>query len=263
MSDLVYILRTCRYDMTSHGGFTWPESGPVEAPDWSPVRKCGQGLHGLPWGEGDASLLDWSDDARWLVVEVEAATVVDLDGKVKFPRGTVVHCGDRLSATADIIARGATGAVVGAVVTAGDRGTATAGDWGTATAGYRGTATAGYRGTATAGHESTATAGHESTATAGDWGTATAGDWGTATAGDRGTATAGDWGTATAGYRGTATAGYWGTATAGYRGTIILRRWDGVRYRTVVGYVGEDGIEPNVAYRLDDAGKFVRAKVAA
>lgn len=26
------ILRTCNADMTSHSGFHWPESGPVEAP---------------------------------------------------------------------------------------------------------------------------------------------------------------------------------------------------------------------------------------
>jgi hypothetical protein len=191
--DRVLILRTCKRNsdgqLTAHGGFVWPESGPVEAPDWSPEPECGGGLHGLLWGEGDGGLLRWSDDAAWLVVAVEAGSTVDLGGKVKFPRGEVVFCGDRKAATDFVLAHGAAGkAVVGAAVTAGD--------------------------------------------------------YGTATAGGRGTATAGDY----------------GTATAGDRGIIVLKRWDGSRYRLVVGYVGEDGIEPDRAYRLDNAGKFVAAK---
>jgi len=67
----VLILRTCNADMTSYGGFVWPESGPVEAPDWEPTYECGHGLHGLLWGEGNSGLLDTSDDAKWLVVEAD------------------------------------------------------------------------------------------------------------------------------------------------------------------------------------------------
>jgi len=55
---------------------------------------------------------------------------------------------------------------------------------------------------------------------------------------------------------GTATAGDAGTATAGYAGTIDIKWWSGTRYRKVIGYVGEDGILPNVAYRCE-AGKLV------
>jgi hypothetical protein len=164
------VLRTCSADMTSHGGFRWPESGSVECSDWIPEPVCGYGLHGLLWGEGDGSLLDWASDAKWLVVEVDAGGVVDLKGKVKFPRGSVVHCGDRLSATAYLSERAPGRAIVGGTATAGDHGTATAGYGGTATAGDRGTATAGYGGTATAGDHGTATAGVGGTATAGDHG---------------------------------------------------------------------------------------------
>ena len=76
-----------------------------------------------------------------------------------------------------------------------------------------------------------------------------------------GTATAGVYGTATAGYRGTATAGDSGTATAGARGQLLLRWYDpeASRYRTVIGYVGEDGIEAGVPYRLDNEHRLVRA----
>ena len=95
----------------------------------------------------------------------------------------------------------------------------------------------------------------------GDKQSATAGALGTATAGTLGTATAGTLGTATAGYQGTATAGALGTATAGERGTLEIKWYDysGDRYRTEIAYTGEDGIEANVAYKLDENHKFVKA----
>ncbi|MBG5799756.1 hypothetical protein KAF81_27135 [Pseudomonas aeruginosa] len=290
--ETALVLRTCSADLTSHGGFQWPDKigAVVEAPDWKKDNKCGHGLHGWLFGQGDhdCSSTVGDADAKWLVVEVDLSDLIALGGKVKFPRCTIRHIGDRASATQFLIAnepRAAGVAVIGATLQAGDKelcqvgaygtatagykGTATAGDWGTATAGDEGTATAGYKGTATAGDEGTATAGYKGTATAGDEGTATAGDWGTATAGDegtatagyKGTATAGDWGTATAGYKGTATAGYKGTATAGEKGEIRIRYWDekADRYRTVIGYIGEDGLEPDVPYKLNADHKFVRA----
>ncbi|MGU9711970.1 DUF7666 domain-containing protein, partial [Pseudomonas aeruginosa] len=322
--ETALVLRTCSADLTSHGGFRWPDKigAVVEAPDWKKDNKCGHGLHGWLFGQGDhdCSSTVGDTDAKWLVVEVGLSDLIALGGKVKFPRCTVRHIGDKASATQFLIAnepRAAGVAVIGATLQAGDKelcqvgaygtatagykGTATAGNEGTATAGYEGTATAGYEGTATAGYKGTATAGDKGTATAGDWGTATAGDWGTATAGYKGTATAGDWGTATAGnegtatagdwgtatagnegtatagykgtatagYKGTATAGYKGTATAGYKGTatagkkgeIQIRYWDEKteRYRTVIGYIGEDGLEPDVPYKLNADRKFVRA----
>jgi len=130
------VLRTCNADLTSHGGYQWPASGEASAPDWSPIAECGHGLHGLPWGEGDGGLLDWSDEAKWLVVDVPDETVVVIGRKVKFPRGNVVHCGTRESATSYLAANGgASRNIVGYTATAGDRGTATAGYGGTATAG--------------------------------------------------------------------------------------------------------------------------------
>ena len=154
------ILRNVRPDMTSHGGFVWPKSGPVEAPDWDPTPTCGHGLHGLRSGDNHPG--EWYSGP---VLGVEVEAIVNLDGKCKFPRGTVVFCGTM----AEFCVR-------------------YPGVWyaGTATAGYAGTATAGNAGTATAGDRGTATAGYAGTATAGNRGTATAGDRGTATAGNRG-----------------------------------------------------------------------------
>ena len=43
------VLRTCTKDMrgicSQSAAFVWPESGPVEAPDWDPKPECGGGLH--------------------------------------------------------------------------------------------------------------------------------------------------------------------------------------------------------------------------
>jgi hypothetical protein len=254
----VLVLRTCQSHGLSYGGFQHPLTVGeyVEAADWNSKPKCGHGIHGALWGEGDGGLFRWEADTVWMVYEVlPSEGLVEIDNaKCKFRRGKLVFCGDQPGATAFVAANGGAGRrIIGGTATAGYRGTATAGDRGTATAGDRGTATAGYRGTATAGDRGTATAG--------DSGTATAGDSGTATAGDSGTATAGDRGTATAGYRGTATAGDSGTATAGDSGTIIFKVWDSnasrwPRWRFSIAYTGEDGIVANKPYTIRD-GRIV------
>ncbi len=127
MSFKAYILRTCNADdMSSRNDFVWPREGVAEAPDWKPTKECGNGLHGALWGEGDGSLLDWSPDAVWVVAGVDEW--IDLDGKVKFPRATVVFAGARNDATAKIIALGARGAVIGAALAGGNDSTLTGGD---------------------------------------------------------------------------------------------------------------------------------------
>jgi hypothetical protein len=72
---------------------------------------------------------------------------------------------------------------------------------------------------------------------------------------------AGDYGTAQAGDYGTAQAGNYGTAQAGNWGTLVIKHWDDAadRSRLMVAYVGEDGIEPNIPYKLDGNGKFIKA----
>jgi hypothetical protein len=271
----LYVLRVVKPDMTSRAPsgyskqkpFKYPESGPVECPDWQDDDNCGHGLHGWLWGAGDLRSCDYwdTDGAKWLVIEVDPSDLRhgsgDLVGKCKFRRGEVVFCGSRDEAVKFITERAPFGTpILFGTATAGDRGTATAGDGGTAMAGDGGTAMAGRDGTATAGDGGTATAGYGGTATAGDGGTATAGSYGTATAGDGGTATTGDGGTATAGDGGTAMAGRDGTATAGYGGSILLRFWTGSRYRWIHGEIGENGLKPNTPYTLDSSGAFVEKK---
>ena len=122
----VLVLRNCPPGMVSRNDFKWPESGPVEAPDWDEEPECGNGLHGWLWGEGEGDLgYGYEPKVRWLVVSVAADDIVDLGGKVKFARGEVVFCGDVAGATEFIRENGAAGrAVIGSTATAGDRGTA-------------------------------------------------------------------------------------------------------------------------------------------
>ncbi len=239
------VLRTVAKNGIAHGDFKWPKKGLVKCPDWKPSKTCGNGLHGCLHGEGDGTLFNWNKDALWQVVEVETRLIVKIDdAKVKFPRGKVVYTGTREKATAIIQKKYPGAKVIGAI----------------ATAGYAGQATAGYYGQATAVVYGKATAGHSGQATAGAYGQATAGTSGQATAGDYGQATAGHSGQATAGNSGKATAGHSGQATAGDLGSIHVRYWDGVRYRTVTGYIGEGGLKPRTAYKLNASHTFVVAK---
>jgi hypothetical protein len=206
----VYILRTCNVYMQSHGGFQWPTEGVVEAPDWNPAPKCGNGLHGFLWGEGDAALADWSDSAKWIVAKVAATDIVDLGGKVKFPRAEVVFVGNRFDATQFIREHGARGAIIGITLTGGE--------CSTLSGGARSTLTGGARSTLTGGEGSTLTGGEGSTLTG----------------------------------------GYGSTLTGGEGSTISIRYYDGARYRIAVAYVGESGIEPNVPYKVNNKGQFVK-----
>jgi len=244
-----YILKSVNEYLTAYNGFKW-QMGIVEAPDFKPTNECGHGLHGFLLGEGDGNLANWDVKAKWIVAEVDKDDVIDLEGKVKFPKCKVIFIGDRKEATDLIISKGGK-AVIGSFVTSGDwgtsnsgdsgtstsgdsgtstsgdSGTSTSGDYGTSTSGYMGTSTSGnygtstsgYRGTSTSGDRGTSTSGYMGTSTSGDSGTSTSGDRGTSTSGDSGTSTSGDSGTSTSGDKGTSTSGDWGTSTSGNYGT--------------------------------------------
>jgi len=156
----VLIMRSCGPDLRSHNDFQWPEAGPVSAPDWQATKECGNGLHGFLWGEGDHNLANLAADAKWLVVETDGDKVIDLGGKVKFPAGIVVYCGDSPSAAAYIQANGGAGKkVMCSTLTGGYGSTLTGGDVSTLTGGYGSTLTGGYGSTLTGGDGSTLTGG--------------------------------------------------------------------------------------------------------
>jgi hypothetical protein len=277
--ETVLVLRTAAADGSSYDGFRWPESGPVEAPDWAPVAECGRGLHGWLWGQGDWSLKCKDDDARWIVVEVVKADVIDLGAKVKFPRGIVLatfgHWRDAMAfirarrpvdegmtvATGDYGHASATG-YYGHASATGDSGHASAaGDYGHASAaGDSGHASA----TGDSGHASaTGYSGHASAT--GHYGHASAtGHSGHASAtGDSGHASAtGDSGHASAtGDSGWSVGGYHSRVKAAENGALTALYWDEAakRPRVAVAYVGEDGIKADTWYRVE-AGRFVEVE---
>ena len=185
----VLVLRTCASDMSAYGGFIWPKSGFVEAPDWKPQAECGNGLHGLLWGQGSSGYLSDAEDANWMVCEVEKDTIVDLEDKVKFPSCEVVFCGEKEGAISYLMENGGRGyAIVYSTLTGGDGSTLTGGN------------------------------------------------------------------------RSTLTGGYGSTLTGGENATLIVKRWNGKRYKMHIAYVGEDGIKEGVKYRLNDDNEFVEVE---
>ena len=56
-------------------------------------------------------------------------------------------------------------------------------------------------------------------------------------------------------------AGYVSTAQVGENGVIVLPYYDGIRARVAVGYVGENGIEPNVEYKVNNNGIFEKVNM--
>ena len=147
-------LRTTDADAKSYGGFQWPRDvgAAVEAPDWNPKPECGNGLHGLLDGLGESSHLSSDPDALWWIVDADDA--VDLDGKWKFPRATVVAFGVRHEVTATLYAL-RPGPIHGLCLTGGDRATLTGG--------YRATLTGGDGATLTGGDGATLTGGDHAT----------------------------------------------------------------------------------------------------
>ena len=92
--DKVLLVKWVNKDGTSYGGFQWPESGPVEAPDWDPEPKCGGGLHGWPWGIGVGAGKEPDYSGRWLVFAADPEDVVWVDNeKAKCRTAEVVYCG--------------------------------------------------------------------------------------------------------------------------------------------------------------------------
>jgi hypothetical protein len=201
-TETALILRTCDKDRRGHGGFQWPGVGEVaEAPDYSRAKVCGQGLHGLLWGEGNAALLNWREDAIWLIAEVATSEIIDLDGKVKFRRALVLHEGDSVSATEYLKARLPRAvALPGSTNTGGDSSKNTGGDSSKNTGGNSSKNTGGDSSKNTGGDSSTNTGGNSSKNTGGNSSKNTGGDSSKNTGGDYSTNTGGDSSTNTGGY---------------------------------------------------------------
>jgi hypothetical protein len=254
--DTVLVLKTVNSNMSSHwdSKFFYPRHGVISCPDWDPTSTRGHGLHGLLRGVGNSDFVSWQRSAVWLVIRVATKDIVNLHGAVKFPTGVVVYAGNMKDATDILKKEYPDTAVIGC--------THVASDGGKTIAGYKGTARAGDYGSATAGDKGTAIVGNCGIATAGSYGIAFASYDGVATAGFRGQATAQRGGRVSVGESGIASVGEGGIASAGQGGQIHIRWYDhkSRKLRTFVGYVGEDGICPDVYYRIEN-GKPRRVKI--
>ncbi|WP_287496880.1 hypothetical protein [Pandoraea sp. CB10b_02] len=94
LNESVLVIRTSDKNRKAYNGFQWPESGLVECPDWNPRAECGNGLHGILWPEGNWSdIKDYGGDETWQVVKVAKSDLIEIGGKVKFPKGEVVYSG--------------------------------------------------------------------------------------------------------------------------------------------------------------------------
>ena len=285
----ILVLRTCDAKLQGHEGFQWPESGLVVAPDWNPDPKinCGEGLHGLAWGDGNWSLLSRDTDAKWLVVEVDAADLVPSCGgdKDRFRAGTVIYCGAEVGAVARVmccpenferiqsLAKGKSSSS-GDYSTAASSGynskAASSGDYSTAASSgdysmaassgdYSKAASSGYGSTAASSgyYSKAASSGYNSkAASSGDYSKAAiSGDYSMA-------ASSGDYSkAASSGYCGIAASiGHNGTVRAGKNGLLIACWWDDAakRYHACTGEVGVDGIKADTDYRVVD-GKLAEA----
>jgi hypothetical protein len=276
-----YGLRTCDEDMQSHNGFQWPSSGTVVAPDWSPSKECGNGLHAFLNGEGEGALASWRPDAYWLVLAF--TEYVDLGGKVKFPSCEVLLATQERQKAIDFLKTkiGTNYRVIGDTLTGGDHATLTGGYKATLTGGRHAILTGGCKATLTGGNLATLTGGYKATLKGGNLATLTGGDYATLTAGDYATLTGGykatlkggnlatltggDYATLTAGYYSTLTGGDYATLTGGDYSTLT-----GGDYATLTGddnatlifktskrlthvaVVGQNGIQPNKPYKLVD-----------
>lgn len=106
------MLRACHQEngkLLAYRRFRWKRKGLVVAPDWSPAKYCGNGLHGLLWGQGNLNLLEGS---VFMAVEIDEARAIDLNGKIKVPAGFVLKTGKLKDVCSFIASRAPAGFLV-------------------------------------------------------------------------------------------------------------------------------------------------------
>ncbi len=241
-------IRTVDKNFRAYGGFSWPKSGYVAAPDWDKSPQCGGGLHMLPNGDGDWGLMSWDLDAIAQVCEYDKREAVSVDGdKIKVPQCNVIKTGSLYTLLAEVVCNGE---VIRAQVKDIQAKNASSGNSATnASSGNSATnASSGdYATNASSGnYAKNASSGHYAkNASSGDYAkNASSGHSAkNASSGDQSVCVA---------------AGFSSKCMVGKDGAIALTWHDGKRPRITVGYAGEDGIEAGVFYAVDAKGKLVK-----
>jgi hypothetical protein len=265
------IMKVVNADGTTHGGFVWPLTvgATVEAPE------CGNGLHGWLNGEGYIDAADICPGSIWLLVGVRTK-LLDLGAKVRFRKGTILAVGTAQEIAAEIIRRrpgsrphygthatgegGTARGGYGSTVTGGRGCTITGGDGSAVSGGACSDATGGAGSVVSGGAGSTVRGGHGARIVGGDRSELTVGWGGRALGSDYCTIVGGCWSVLIGG-KGCAITGGTDSAVTGGLGSVFRVEWldPYATLRTAVAYVGEDGILPDVPYRVDESGKFVPA----
>ena len=100
MGEKVRVLRTVKSDLTSYGGFKYPEwdGEPVyvECPNWKLTEKCLYGLHGITKDINGYPISEQYKiyDLNWIVLEVNSDDIINTDnGRIKFKCGNIIYCG--------------------------------------------------------------------------------------------------------------------------------------------------------------------------
>ncbi|MCW1921289.1 hypothetical protein OKA05_01920 [Luteolibacter arcticus] len=282
----VLILRTCTRNeagqLVGYGGFPWPESGPVHAPEsWNPAWgekpydfiggfdpriSCGAGLHGLEEGnfDGDWNLLNWDIDAQAMLVVTDKTTLARVGCKVKFQSGIVrklvslaeglcaLFCQPKhINAEVARIAEEAKKDNDPAHPVEGNASRLAASGYASqlAASGYASQlAASGYasRLAASGNASQLAASGNASQlAASGNDSQLAASGYASRLAASGNDSIA-------------VSAGLLSRAKAGTNGAIALAWHDGTRIRVAVGYVGENGIEADTWYQVSEAGELVK-----
>ena len=228
-----YMLSIVDHNLRSNEGkVQWKTSGIVRNP---------LGLHGFLRGEGEASCIQWQPNMHWIVSKIKKRDITICMGCIKVPEAQVVFCGKRFQAIEVLkmhCKKDSVAGIIGDVACVDENSNVIVGDHGVAIAGDFGIAISGHFGLSQAG----------------DYGSSSSGIGGSAKVGNHGMAEVEDFGIAMAGYN--------GIVVAGKDGEIQIKYWDAKasRPRTVVGYIGEDGLLPKCHYKLDSSFRFVEAK---
>lgn len=271
--------------------FHWPESGVTTREDVIRGMPNLDDFNVLSLPCQHPERLHWQDFSRWVVLEIDEKDCVEKAGQIQFKNGNVIFNGSPREACKFLKEREFP-------VPCSLKEVKVGGDWESVSTGKSGISIAGWHSKSEAGDNGFAYV-HEGIAISGEhgiaisvFGDAATGDHGVsaaiygsdASAGNFGiaiacnefqTSKAGDgWlaiaafglqggGNAIAGKDGIAfTQGALTTATVqADKGGILSMLWhDGQRWRLAVGYVGENGIQPNTPYTLTEGGEFVQAE---
>jgi hypothetical protein len=239
-SSISYVICNCQADFTSwfDNNFRWPALGEVVCPDFDTTETFRNGLLGHLNGCGGG--LTWHAQDQWLLVAVPSDTIIDLESKVKFPKGEVIFSSQELlqviaelerlnpeTKNMPVVGANRSSMLSGARLVTGWCGTSiSSGDGGVSITGSFGVATSWNYGTSTSKQGGISTSGYRGVSTSGLGGTSISGLEGRSVSGESGTSYSGWYGTSISGVKGRSIVELDGKAKSGKEGNLIFQYSD-------------------------------------